>query len=406
MPTESDAKVPIPFSIADIFDYLIPGATLLAAGTLYDYRLNQWLGVGFTAVTTPFFELFSTVTRPVVRHEDAVLSLLLVTGLAIGAYVTGHVVSSFSSLFIDRVLIFKGHGYPYRSLLKLHRKKFDRKGPHTYHGAFYRGVFFWSNIALLSVYSWAAFGGWTLKVNAAFWCSGVLGSILAKLVVSNNGWRKPGTYVYGLRARLITKRRIMGMARRSSQKKRGVVGWLLNVVNMNWAWRIYSSPYDMLARLYASYTNSQGALEPQIREAYTTHFREQFGCNPEDLASSNYWLTSCFVIRRSPEFARMTFNWLRLYEFARNLSTAFYLAFVYCVIIQITHRSGLRPIGDKALFVGPLVLFGLSFLMLGRYYYLYVCYLSKFVFRAFIYLNRENERRGHVVETKPFEEPH
>lgn len=392
MPSDTETKVPIPFSVADIFDYLIPGATLLAAGTLYDYRLNGWIGTQFSTVTTPLFELFSTVAKPIIRADDAVLSLLLVTGLAIAAYVVGHVVSSFSSLFIDRVLIFKGHGYPYRTLLNLHRKRFDRKGPHTYHGSFYRGMFFWSNVAVLSVYAWAIFGGTWLRYIAAFCIAAVAASIVAKLIVSNNGWRKPGSWAHGLRHQLITRRRTMGLARRSKRRHLGTLGWLLKTVNMNWIWRLYSLPYDLLANLYATYTNSQGALEPHIRELYVRHFKEHFGCNPEDVASSNYWLTSCFVIKRAPEFARMTFNWLRLYEFARNLSTAFYLAFLYCLVIQIAHRAGMRPVVDRALIIGPVTLFALSFMMLGRYYYLYVCYLSKFVFRAFVYLNCASER--------------
>lgn len=354
MADSADAKIPIPFSVADVFDYLIPGAMLLATMTLFDYRLADASLLREQAAYTPLRDLFSTVSTPILAHKDAVLSLFFVSALAVTSYVAGHITSSFSSLFIDRVLIYKGHGYPYRQLLRFPIS--SRRPPKSFKSAYYRGIFFWANLTFITLLAWILMAGMMLLVLAVSFALASLAFTVVKIYISNNPWRNRAGW---------------------PEERERLKGFFVGFARL----------YDGLAQLYTSYTGSRDSLERPIRVAYAKYFLKHFGCKPTMMSSSNYWLTSCYVIEHSPEFAKLMMNWLRLYEFARNLSTAAYLAFMYVLVSLFMHRDVVRDTPDVGLIVAPLALFTIAFMMLGRYYYLYVCYFSKFIFRSFVYLN-------------------
>jgi hypothetical protein len=77
---------------------------------------------------------------------------------------------------------------------------------------------------------------------------------------------------------------------------------------------------------------------------------------------------------------------LRLYSFARNLSAAFYVAFLYGYAILALNAVSIPD--HQASYIAVLIpaayLFG-SLVMLSRYYYLYANYYTKFIIRAFFY---------------------
>ena len=58
-------------------------------------------------------------------------------------------------------------------------------------------------------------------------------------------------------------------------------------------------------------------------------FKIIFGIDPYRASSDNFWLCKMYIARHSPEFNRNLTYWLDMYTYARNLATAFYLAFLY-----------------------------------------------------------------------------
>ena len=103
----------IPFSTYDVLGYIIPGVTLLGCTFLYEY----WLRIHGVRLHTPVYSLLQLATA-LERHQWAVSFLYILGGLC-GTYVVGHIVSSLSGLLIDRLFVYKGHGYPYVGLLRL-----------------------------------------------------------------------------------------------------------------------------------------------------------------------------------------------------------------------------------------------------------------------------------------------
>jgi hypothetical protein len=382
---------PVPFSISDIFAYIIPGATLMSAITLFEHRLH---GLGNADMHMPVWRTFSDFVSAVTSSDDSVLSLSFVTALVVSAYVVGHVTSSVSSFFIDRILVFKGHGYPYRYLLNLHTLRRDRPG--SSHSLFYRGTFFWLNFLLVSVFwfsisdSWVAFKiltlvtGWLLVFSSIKFAQHNVPSRRGTLI------RRFWTRVHkGLR---ICQTKFRDLRRRS---KPAMLKEMFRVLarhsKLKTVYRLHAMPYNALATSFTKFTNSQDMLEEEIRLAYKRIFSQVFRMSPNALSSSNYWLVLSDVISSSNEFRTLLNNWLRLYEFSRNLGTAFYLAFVYCLVSVWWQREWIRHVYpfDDVLVLAPLGLLLVSFVMFGRYYYLYVCYYSKFTFRAFVFLHKD-----------------
>src|SRR5882672_280831 len=98
-----------------------------------------------------------------------------------------------------------------------------------------------------------------------------------------------------------------------------------------------------------------------------------------------------YVIRRSPEAATVLGRYHQLYRFSRNLSCALFLAFTYSVMWYYFSSvqepsAAMRQSNVVLLAYFPFLLIG-ALLFLLHFYYLYVCYYSKFLFRAFIFLS-------------------
>ena len=364
----------VPFRVADVFGYLIPGATLLMAVGLFEYRLR--LLSPPDSVYVPVERVFTTLGANAVQQPNYLFSGLYIFAVGICAYVIGHITSSISSLFIDRMLVFKGYGYPYQHLLCIPSDDAPRMT--RYYGAFYRGTFFWCNLLLVVVHLWVRLDWLTLFLLCAVMFAGMV-------VATGFKWHAV-FFAKAARARAKIKDSDLAGSEDASEAPFGERKHDMSRATRRW-WFRYSWCYDKLGDVFTRITNTRTPLEPDVRKAYKEGFFAQFKMRPENAGSSNYWLSLCCITERSPEFQKLLMNWLRLYEFARNLSTAFYLACCYTTISIVMQRSVIRSQRDLVTLATPSLLLVLSLVMLGRYYYLYVCYYSKFLFRAFVYLS-------------------
>ena len=93
-----------------------------------------------------------------------------------------------------------------------------------------------------------------------------------------------------------------------------------------------------------------------------------------------YWLPAILLSDRAPSLWAGCLQFLRLYSFARNASTAFYVAAWYLVVVSSVHGVASEyAVRATSYLAGLLVVSGL---LLFRYYYLYHSYYSRYLFRS------------------------
>jgi hypothetical protein len=126
-----------------------------------------------------------------------------------------------------------------------------------------------------------------------------------------------------------------------------------------------------------------------MRQRYLQFFNERFGIDPLHAGSDNFWLSKMFVAYESPAFNSNLTYWLNMYTYTRNLSTAFYIAFIYAfffVYLQYPWGSLNGTTGLFVLLSMPLGYFVLSGILAVRFRYIYVGYYNRFLYRCFVFL--------------------
>jgi hypothetical protein len=160
--------------------------------------------------------------------------------------------------------------------------------------------------------------------------------------------------------------------------------------------RIFSGlalPYSILLSFYANFTKVNVPLSEAMVTRYADWMQRRFGLDYKDSKSDNYWLSTVWLMHHSKACWRKTDRWRHECNFARNLAVSFYLAFLYSIVSYGSQRQVLQLRWDRVVFIVPLVYFTLGVLMAGRYYYLYVSYFSRFLFRSVVYTHLELARR-------------
>jgi hypothetical protein len=172
--------------------------------------------------------------------------------------------------------------------------------------------------------------------------------------------------------------------------------------------RVASGPYDGLVNLFTTFVTIRQPLPEPLLKQYLFAFKREFKIDSSNLKSLNFWYCYFYVIRNGSNLHRMALAWHYQYEFARNVASAFYLAGVYTGMILVFNYWWVvvEPNGslayapewiDGLVLTYPPALFMLAFIMTSRYYYLYLSYFNRFVFRSFIYLFAEKVARGEAT---------
>jgi len=359
----------VPFSAYDIFVYLIPGFTILICILLFEFISIKRLGTSFY---TPLYS-FLIITY----HSDllkswgfSVLYLFLFLNFA---YVAGHIITSASSLLIDRILISKGHGYPYEELVKIPNPTRSR-----YSAPFYRGLFFLANICLLLLcLNWftPSFHKFIFVfLKFLYWFL-----IIIAIIKILGGWirhSKGGLY------KIFTSGKLK----------------FITITITFFIIRIFPAFYDSLYKLFSNYLRTNVSFDDDFINKYRSYFGNNFSMTPERSQTNNFWLSYCYVIDRSNVFNALLVYWLQMCNFARNLSMSFYLAFLYSLVSLSLQSSTFHICLYPVIRFVPFGFFALFLVMLIRYYYLYYCHLSKFAFRSFVYLNTRNSKEGARID--------
>jgi hypothetical protein len=364
MSTESSPPTPRaaawPFDAYDAFGYLAPGATLLAVASAFELSL-RW------------YALDKDTTLAVARYARAALQthwslpVLFLALTIVAAYVAGHIVSSFSGLFLDRGLVVRGYGYPYETLLGIRRRRSLHlqlvSGSH-------KAAFFWLNAYLLA--RWVSQGTGSRVAWTGVWLSELALVLVAGLGITSIACR------LGL---LQAFTRHDHVARRQAYRRLATAG--------RWAARV---GYELLAWPISRYIDTRSSFTPQLVSEYRRLFRQATGFPSTTAKTNNYWFSQLFVSSRSREATTTLMKWLYLYSFSRNLAAAFFLVLpLASARLWLGGYSGLTM--QSVTFWLPLVSWFSGAMMLLRYYYLYAGYYSKYLFRAFVFLARADAPR-------------
>ncbi len=381
---ESGLSVGVGVALRDILDYIAPGGALILGAYFFDARLAAAAGriTGKHLVPHTPFSTILLGSLPESKQDNWLSSLAFVA-LALGvAYVLGHMVASVSSFLLERSFVYKAYDWPYRQLLSVSD---DHPQDAKTSRFFYRAAFFWSNIFLVSFYSLLVlqFGSPGPEVLRAllFFMAVTSGFFVVAL-----GAGRATSVVYKfLEARGINNRlmSLYNSGPRRGFRDRFALGSAFF--------------YELLAGAFSRVISAPVVFDQAFRDRFRQCFVQLFGQGPESAGSNTFWLSYCFVIQKSPVFSSMLNNWRMQYAFARNLSSSLWLVAIYSGGSVLVHGSLVTILSAHDRFVVgifPLLVYVSACVMLARYYYLFTCYFSRFVFRSFLYLNCAAEPEG------------
>lgn len=397
-------KLPVP-PTSELLGYLAPGATIL--GIMYAVEASVEATGSYGTPIHSAARMLGWDSMP----PGWVSQAFLVSVVTLLCYTVGHFLDSLAKLLIDRTLIFKGYGYPYQYLLALPNLEqraeravltrnwriYWRQNDTSLSGgklldavkssvgstprrsdlseAFYRGIFFWVNLYLavrwFSLYSEARSVGdggrgitWTLASALGIWCV-VL--IVFKLFCGRQ-----------IRSWVRDVHEAIGEGREASLKRTSLV--IYRAVSLGL--------YDVVAAPLGKMLRTRRSLDSAFVRAYKSCYRARFQLRPETAESNNYWFPYAYLLTQSPACTQVLARYHQLYRFSRNMSVALYGGFVYCLLWHYWNiRFGnVAPGAGRGALEWIGAIFFASFVFLLHFYYLYVCYYSKFLFRAFVML--------------------
>jgi|GEM_PF-1895026 len=396
-------RIPVSVSLTAVLGHIAPGGAFL--GCLYLFEFWAHHSLVSAGVHLPVYTFFQLAPR---SSENWLGTTLLGLGLLLGVYITGHVVDAVAALVMDRTLVYRGYGYPFHTLLGYLPRRRANENQHP-GGArkrvniqalsligdtraihpewvhlsrnMYRGAFFWLNCYFLI--------RWMSYASLAF-----------SLPDANTWLRAIANGLGYLGAAFILLKGTVNV-RRAKRMRRLIPNRFHRVKRVSWimaatAAKILASPVSPFASVLSQVLDTRRSFDGQFRALYERQFRRVFSLDPRAAESNNYWFVFAYVKDTSPDLFAVASHWKNLYEFSRNLSTAFYLAALYC-LFWISFHSRLvanwKSPGASIVLGIPLALFILAVIMLIHYYYFYVCAYTKFLFRAFVYAAGREEAR-------------
>jgi len=357
-----------PFTPYDVLAYLIPALAYVASVQYYEFVIAQHIPK--EKLHAPLQHVTEWLASFPCKDGAAsgwAMQLLVLLGVVGCFYVIGHIIASVSELVIDRLLVHKGIGYPREHLLDVH----DKPGK-IISRPFYQGFCFWVNVIPVALYIRTILPSTRFAIDAllypAIGCLSLI--VILKLLVS--GLTAP-------QCKLESRIRASKVWHKASY----LFFWCLRY--------LFAGLTIPIGILFRNLMQTQRGFDAKFQEIFREKYRSIFAMDATNSESNTYWLPYIYIARHSDRLNKIILNWLNLYSFMRNLSTALYFAFIYTTV-SLYKMADLLPPGEGlcALYL-PAALFVASMIALLRFYYLYACYYTKFLYRAFIFLATQKE---------------
>ena len=345
----------LPLKAYDFFGIVFPGVSVLLSAFFFEelYYASQAVGQsGPIPCCLPVHWLLNEVWR---SPGNASSQAAIVAISACMIYLAGQLVSSIANFFLDRIFVFKCYGYPYQHLLLDDPKKdifvdfFSRR--------LYRGSIFWLHVGAFFFVLYSIYNTHSTFIIAASMC--LLVSLVAVAI--------------HLFVPLLTKKHKM------FQKL------------FRYFIKLYALVYECLMNSIHHIDKTAKPMQKDMCEKYRKFFKADFGIDPLTAESDNFWLSLLYVRQKDAQTSALIQRWHQTAIFARNMATSFYMAFGYSAVIlfyETTWKKRLIHAPDNFRITFALSgLFVLAIFLVLRFYYFYVCYFSKFLFRAFVFLH-------------------
>jgi len=365
--TLKDAKSP--FTPYDVLAYLIPALACVASIQYYQFVIAQHIPKEqLHAPLQHVAEWLASFPEGEGAASGWALQLLILLGVVGCFYVIGHIIASVSEIIIDRLLVHKGIGYPREHLLDVH----DKPGK-IISRPFYQGFCFWLNVIPVAFYIRTIFPMTRHVVDSILYPLIVVfvGIVILKLVISG----------------LSAPRCRLGCWLRASSTARKAYCWFFWFLKY-----VFAGLTIPIGILFRTLMQTQRGFDAEFQELFREKYESIFAMDAKKGDSNTYWMPYIYIAERSDRLNKIILNWLNLYSFMRNLSTAFYFAFIYTTV-SLAITAPLLPPGEGLCAIClPFALVVASMIALLRFYYLYACYYTKFLYRAFVFLATQKER--------------
>lgn len=335
----------------DLLRYIIPGAVLLFCIFLFELWTKELsptyiLPTHHKPLLTSFILIKNSIQiKGGAQSSNWAFYSLFFVIVIISAYVIGHFISTLSSFFIDRILIGKGWKYPYIHLLN--SLKDDSKFP-----SFWFYLFIWINCFLFVIYIMPA-------INIIF----------GKIVNT--------AFVIELTVKIF------------------IFLFYLIIILLC----VFKKPnLPKFINKFMEFIGLITKMEDQFINKFKTHFKNNFKYDCENADTNTFWLPYLLIKSQSGVLGESATSWRRLCAFIRNLSTAFYLAFLYSFswLGWMWYKDQILQWKEYKIYVLiiiPFLFFLAFFIFLWRYIYLHVFYLTKLVLRSFFCLCENNNQK-------------
>lgn len=403
--------------------YLIPGASLLAGTVTLEWIAKHQVPES-VGLRTPVL----SALEPLLKFESNVWLRdgFVIVLIVLASYVLGHLVAGASAIFVDRLYVKRGYGYPLQHYLGLDKPS----EAVTCTRNFYRALMFWFNLylvvgylalpgslpdkivpdSLAEVLPKSSFSQQNFKIAASIVGWILLGIVVTGLLLdqlrSGKGGRVAGSSTREaeeFRSELAKRLRLYVEKLRSKlanlpwpnvEGLRSTLADLLRLLYIILAWllKITAKPSRTITSAIGGASGTLKALDDATIQAFTKRMNDHLKRHPdgdhESTDSSRYWYAYIAVLREDPKAVPLLDNWLRLYSFARNLSTATYGVALYGVFWWLAENRKLATANEdvlQAIQATPLLFLIAAVLLLQRYHYLYCDYYTKFLIRAFAF---------------------
>jgi hypothetical protein len=345
----------LPLKAYDFFSIVFPGVAVLLSAYFFEELYFASQAVGQSGPVSCCLAVH-WLLKEVWRNSGNASSQAAIVAISVCIiYLAGQLVSSIANFFLDRIFVYKCYGYPYEHMLLDDQKK-DVYVDYCSR-RFYRGSIFWLHVAAFSfalydIYNTELIFGIITIACTGIFCVAVLIHLLSQFLYKRQiKIERPFKY--------FIKKYVL-------------------------CYRILMNPIQHI-------NQTAKPMQKDMCVKYKELFKHDFGIDPLTAESDNFWLSLFYVRQKDAQMSELIQRWHQTAIFARNMATSFYMAFGYSAVIlwyeTAWKKHFIHAPDNFRLTVALSGLFALAIFLVIRFYYFYVSYYSKCLFRAFVFLH-------------------